>query len=169
MNMKLLLKNTLLLGLFIYLGFSSMAKAQAFKDDIMLQAFGWDVHTQPSVSAEGGLYNYLNARASGYAAAGFTVLWMPPPSKSTGGVGYIPTELFNFSQTVYGSELQLKTLLNTLNASTPKIHPMADIVVNHRGGSTNWTDFTNPTWDCHSITSTDEANTVDNYRCPSLW
>jgi len=34
---------------------------------------------------------------------------------------------------------------------------MADVVVNHRGGTTNWTDFTNPTWDCHSITSTDEA------------
>ncbi|MCI9843674.1 FN3 associated domain-containing protein [Flavobacterium pectinovorum] len=158
--MKLLLKKTLFLGLFVYLSFSSIAKAQTFKDDIMFQAFGWDVHTQSSVSAEGGLYNYLNARASGYAAAGFTVLWMPPPSKSTGGVGYIPTELFNFSQTVYGSELQLTTLLNTLNGSTPKIHPMADIVVNHRGGSTNWTDFTNPTWDCHSITSTDEANTV---------
>ncbi|MNQ26597.1 Glucan 1,4-alpha-maltotetraohydrolase precursor [compost metagenome] len=160
MIIKLLSRNILLLGMFIYFAFSSSATAQTFKDDIMLQAFGWDVHTQSSVSSEGGLYNYLNARASSYATAGFTVLWMPPPSKSTGGVGYIPTELFNFTQTVYGSEAQLTTLLTTLNNSTPKIHPMADIVVNHRGGSTNWTDFTNPTWDCHSITSTDEANFV---------
>jgi hypothetical protein len=159
MNFKLLTKSVLIFGMFIF-SFASNVVAQTFKDDIMLQAFGWDVHEQTSVKAEGGLYNYLNNRAGTYSAAGFTVLWMPPPSKSTGGVGYIPTELFNFSQTVYGSEEQLKTLLSTLNNSTPKIHPMADIVVNHRGGSTNWTDFTNPTWDCHSITNTDEANFV---------
>ncbi len=134
------------------------AQSAANVNDIMLQAFGWDVHTQLSVANEGGLYNYLKNRAGGYAAAGFNVIWLPPPSKSTGGVGYIPTELFNFSQTVYGSEAQLRALLTTLNASTPRIHPMADIVVNHRGGTTNWTDFTNPTWDCRSITSNDEAN-----------
>ncbi|WP_166426977.1 FN3 associated domain-containing protein [Flavobacterium psychrotolerans] len=159
--MKFILKNILLLGMFIVSPLSSTVSAQsaANVNDIMMQAFGWDVYTQTSVSSEGGLYNYLNNRAGGYAAAGINVLWMPPPSKSTGGTGYIPTELFNFSQTSYGTEAQLTTLLNTLNSSTPKIHPMADIVVNHRGGSTNWTDFTNPTWDCHSITSTDEANT----------
>lgn len=134
------------------------AQSAANVNDIMLQAFGWDVHTQASVSAEGGLYNFLKNRTSGYAASGFNVIWLPPPSKSTGGVGYIPTELFNFSQTVYGSETQLRDLLTAMNTSSPRIHPMADIVVNHRGGTTNWTDFTNPTWDCSSITSTDEAN-----------
>lgn len=137
-----------------------VVKAQTFKDDIMMQAFGWDVYNQPSVSGEGGLYNFLNNRVSNYATAGITVLWMPPPSKSTGGVGYIPTELFNFSQTSYGTENQLITLLTNLNTSNPKIHPMADVVVNHRGGTTNWTDFTNPIWDCSSITNTDEANFV---------
>ena len=136
------------------------AQSSANKNDIMLQAFGWDVHTQQTVSSEGGLYNFLKNRTSGYAASGFNVIWLPPPSKSTGGVGYIPTELFNFSQTVYGSETQLRSLLTALNTSSPKIHPMADIVVNHRGGTTNWTDFTNPTWDCNSITSNDEANYV---------
>ncbi|TRX35239.1 FN3 associated domain-containing protein [Flavobacterium restrictum] len=156
--MKLLSKNILIIVMFLYLTFCFKASAQTFKDDIMMQAFSWNVDLQSSVSAEGGLYAYLNSRASGYANAGFTVLWMPPPSKSTGGVGYIPTELFNFSQTVYGSQAQLTTLLTTMKNTTPQIHAMADVVVNHRGGSTNWTDFTNPTWDCHSITSTDEAN-----------
>ncbi len=134
------------------------AQSAANVNDVMLQAFGWDVHTQSSVSSEGGLYNYLKNRSGSFVTAGFNVIWLPPPSKSTGGVGYIPTELFNFSQTVYGSEAQLRALLTAFNTSTPRIHPMADIVVNHRGGSTNWTDFTNPTWDCHSITSNDEAN-----------
>jgi hypothetical protein len=162
MKMKLFFKKLLLLVLFFCSTLSSTVNAQsaANVNDIMMQAFGWDVHTQASVVAEGGLYNYLNNRAAGYAAAGFNVLWLPPPSKSLGGTGYIPTELFNFSSTSFGTEAQLRALLTTLNTSSPKIHPMADIVVNHRGGSTNWTDFTNPTWDCKSITSTDEANFV---------
>lgn len=145
--------------MFILTTFSSTVKAQssANVNDIILQGFGWDVNNQASVSAEGGLYNYLNNRAGNFAVAGFNVIWLPPPSKSQGGMGYIPTELFNFSQTVFGTQAQLTTLLTTLKTGTPTIHAMADVVVNHRGGSTNWTDFTNPTWDCHSITSTDEA------------
>jgi glycosidase len=156
------IKKSLLLIVFFLslLSLKMNAQSAANVNDIMLQAFGWDVHTQASVTAEGGLYNFLKNRTSGYAASGFNVIWLPPPSKSTGGVGYIPTELFNFSQTVYGSETQLKALLSAMNTSSPRIHPMADIVVNHRGGTTNWTDFTNPTWDCRSITSTDEANFV---------
>ena len=155
-------KNSLLFLVFFIslLSLKMNAQSAANVNDIMLQAFGWDVHTQSSVSSEGGLYNFLKNRTSGYAASGFNVIWLPPPSKSTGGVGYIPTELFNFSQTVYGSEAQLRDLLTAMNTSSPRIHPMADIVVNHRGGTTNWTDFTNPTWDCSAITSTDEANFV---------
>ena len=159
-KVSLFVRKSLLFVVFFIslLSFKTNAQSAANVNDIMLQAFGWDVHTQSSVIAEGGLYNFLKNRTSGYAASGFNVIWLPPPSKSTGGVGYIPTELFNFSQTVYGSETQLRALLTAMNTSSPRIHPMADIVVNHRGGTTNWTDFTNPTWDCSSITSTDEAN-----------
>lgn len=159
-KLKLFIKSLLIMLLFLSTSFNTkvIAQSAANVNDIMFQAFGWDVHTQTSVSSEGGLYNFLKNRTSGYAASGFNVIWLPPPSKSTGGVGYIPTELFNFSQTSYGSEAQLRALLTAMNTSTPRIHPMADIVVNHRGGTTNWTDFTNPTWDCKSITSNDEAN-----------
>lgn len=160
MKTKLALIKVAFLVFIFSTAFTSRMNAQSAANinDIMLQAFGWDVHTQSSVSSEGGLYNYLKNRTPSYATAGFNVIWLPPPSKSTGGVGYIPTELFNFSQTSYGSEAQLRALLTAFNTSTPRIHPMADIVVNHRGGTTNWTDFTNPTWDCNSITSNDEAN-----------
>lgn len=84
--MKLFFKKLLLLVLFFCSTLSSTVNAQsaANVNDIMMQAFGWDVHTQASVVAEGGLYNYLNNRAAGYAAAGFNVLWLPPPSKSLG-------------------------------------------------------------------------------------
>ena len=159
-NTSFFIKKSVLFVIFFFtlLSLKMNAQSAANVNDIMLQAFGWDVHTQVTVSSEGGLYNFLKNRTSGYAASGFNVIWLPPPSKSTGGVGYIPTELFNFSQTVYGSETQLKALLTAMNTSSPRIHPMADIVVNHRAGTTNWTDFTNPAWDCSSITSTDEAN-----------
>lgn len=160
--MKLFFKNSLLLVVFFCSTLSSTVNAQSAANinDIMMQTFGWGIQNQASVSAEGGLYNFLNNRAGGLSKAGFNVLWMPPPSKSADGYGYIPTELFNFSSTSFGTEAQLRALLTNLNTSSPQIHPMADVVVNHRGGSTNWTDFTNPTWDCKSITSTDEANFV---------
>ena len=164
MTIKLFIKKVLFIVVFFCSTLLVTLKAQsaANVNDIMLQAFGWNVHTQASVVSEGGLYNYLNNRAGELANVGFNVLWLPPPSKSTGGVGYIPTELFDFSQTSYGSEAQLTALLTKLNTGSPTIHPMADIVVNHRGGTTNWMDFTNPTWDCKSVCSTDEASGAGN-------
>jgi len=76
--------------MFISTAFSSInAQSAANVNDIILQGFGWDVNNQASVSAEGGLYNYLNNRAGNYAVAGFNVIWLPPPSKSQGGMGYI--------------------------------------------------------------------------------
>lgn len=126
-------------------------------NDILFQAFGWDIHTQAPVSAEGGLYNYLLNRADGLAAAGFNVVWLPPPSRSTGGMGYIPTQLYDFSQTSFGSEAQLRALLTKFNTAVPRIHPMADIVLNHRGGTTSWTDFTNPDWGCETICYNDDG------------
>ena len=131
------------------------AKAQAYLDDIMLQSFGWDEQAQTRVTSEGGLYEFLRARSGVYGANGFDMIWMPPASVSTGGVGYIPTELFNFSQTSWGTETQLDNVLASLNANG--IYPIADIVVNHRGGSTGWTDFKNPAWDCSSIAFNDDG------------
>ena len=162
--MKLFFKNVLLVVFFSICTFTTKINAQSVANinDIMFQTFGWDVHQQKIVSDEGGLYNFINNRANGYAVAGFNVLWLPPPSKSTGGTGYLPTELFNFSSTSFGTEAQLRAMLTTLNTSSPRIHPMADIVVNHRVGTTSWMDFTNPTWDCKSVCSTDEASGTAN-------
>jgi len=157
--MKLFSRNFLLLVVLFFTTFFSSVRSQsaANVNDVMMQAFGWDVHTKAPIIAEGGLYNYLNNRAGGLSKVGFNVLWLPPPSQSTGGNGYIPTKLYNFSQTSFGSEAQLKALLTSLNTASPKIHPMADIVVNHRGGTTSWTDFTEPTWGCESICFNDDG------------
>ena len=130
-------------------------KAQDYLDDIMFQSFGWDEFAQTRVSNEGGLYEFYNARTGVLKANGVDMIWLPPPSASTGDVGYFPTEWFNFSQTSWGSEAQLKKMLANMNARG--LYPIADVVVNHRSGTKNWTDFTNPTWGCETICSNDDA------------
>lgn len=125
------------------------------KDDIMLQAFGWDEGDQPKVKAAGNLYKYIESKASEWKAVGFDMIWMPPPSRSSGGVGYLPNELYNFNSG-HGSEVELRAATAALIANG--LHPIADVVANHRGGTTAWTDFTNPEWSCATITSNDEAN-----------
>lgn len=153
------MKNKLLLVASL-LVFSFQAKSQEYLDDIMLQSFGWDEHTQARNVAEGGLYEFYAARAGNLKAAGFDMIWFPPASASTGGVGYFPTEWYNFSQTSWGSEAQLTKMLGNMNARG--INPIADIVVNHRSGTTGWTDFTNPTWGCETIAIDDEASNPAN-------
>ena len=130
-------------------------KGQDYLDDIMFQSFGWDEYSQSRHTSEGGFYEYYNSRAGNLKAMGFDMIWLPPPSASTGDVGYFPTEWFNFSQTSWGSEAQLKKMLANMNARG--LYPIADVVVNHRSGTKNWTDFTNPTWGCETICSDDDA------------
>ncbi|MGC4129503.1 MAG: chitobiase/beta-hexosaminidase C-terminal domain-containing protein [Bergeyella sp.] len=131
------------------------AKGQEYLDDIMMQSFGWDEYQQTRNVSEGGLYEFYASRAGNLKALGFDMIWMPPPSASTGGVGYFPTQWFNFTQTSWGSEAQLLKMLSNMNARG--INPIADIVVNHRSGTTGWTDFTNPTWGCETICIDDDA------------
>ncbi|MCB9203006.1 MAG: chitobiase/beta-hexosaminidase C-terminal domain-containing protein [Flavobacteriales bacterium] len=150
-------KILLFLSVFV-LSMSVKAQDPAYIDDIMLQGFGWNEHAQPKITAEGSYYEYMNARAGVFHSMGFDMIWTPPPSASTGGVGYIPTKWFDFSQTSYGKEAELDKMLTTMNGYG--IYPVADIVVNHRGGTTDWVDFTDPTWDCSTIVSDDEASTA---------
>jgi hypothetical protein len=77
MNVKILFRKSILWLLLIFLSFSTVSQAQDTdpKNDIMLQGFWWDSYQDPSVSAEGGLYNYLKARAPQLQAAGFDVVW----------------------------------------------------------------------------------------------
>ena len=138
-------------------------KGQDYLDDIMFQSFGWDEYSQSRHTSEGGFYEYYNSRAGNLKAMGFDMIWLPPPSASTGGVGYFPTELYNFSQTSWGSEAQLKKMLANMNARG--LYPIADVVANHRSGTTGWVDFTNPAWGCETICSNDDAASASYVGC----
>lgn len=156
------MKNKLLIVLAFLLANVGI-KAQDYLDDIMFQSFGWDEYAQSRVSNEGSFYEFYNARAGNLRAVGFDMIWLPPPTASTGGVGYFPTEWNNFSKTSWGTEAQLKKMLTNMN--NRGIYPIADVVVNHRSGTTGWVDFTNPTWGCETICSNDDAASASYVGC----
>src|SRR5665647_821519 len=107
----------------------------AYLGDIMLQGFGWDEYNQSKIASVGNYYKFIQSKASELKAAGFDMIWMPPASKSSGGTGYIPTELYDFNST-WGSATDLTT--TTAALKTAGIHPIADVVVNHRSGTSDW-------------------------------
>lgn len=116
--------------------------------DIMMQGFNWESH-----SNSGPWYNVINSKAAELGSAGIGMIWMPPPSDAGSPQGYLPRKLYDVS-TNYGSEAQLQTAINALHSNGVKV--LADIVINHRVGVTNWADFQQPTWGCWGVTSNDE-------------
>lgn len=124
---------------------------------ILLQGFYWEAHdAKPE-----GWYNHVSGRAQELSAAGINMIWLPPPSDAGSDEGYLPRQLSNLTNG-YGTASDHMAMLQNLNNNG--IEPIADIVINHRVGSTNWVDFTNPTWGTWSITSNDEVWNQSAYQ-----
>lgn len=116
--------------------------------DIMLQGFHWNTWQY-------GTWNILKNQASNIKNAGFTMVWFPPVSRSTGGTGYLPNEWYNINSD-HGSGNQLRDAVSALKSQNVKA--IADIVINHRVGTTNWADFSNPSFanNARAVTQDDE-------------
>jgi alpha-amylase len=125
----------------------------AVSNDVFFQSFWWDVIFDSKVNPD--FYTYLQNEIAGLAAAHFDLIWLPPPSDGE-GMGYHPRKLFDFNSN-YGTASSLEQLLNSIKQN--QLHAMADLVLNHRVGTANWTDFTAPAWSCESICSDDESVT----------
>src|SRR4029077_2733087 len=82
----------------------------------------------------------------------FDLIWLPPPSSGE-GAGYHPHELNNLNNN-YGNEASQRAALKALLSKG--IEPIADIVINHRTGTSDWSTFTNPDWPSNFICSDDE-------------
>lgn len=132
------------------------------KSGVMLQGFNWDSAPRGNgYTIENPNPKWYNWYGTMLAAANdikntFEYVWFPPASKTdtASSEGYAPTQL-NDLNSCYGTEAELKSVVQA-------IHPakaIADIVVNHRAGTTSWGDFTNPRWtdDYYSICSDDEG------------
>ncbi|KAI5392691.1 probable alpha-amylase 2 [Lathyrus oleraceus] len=118
--------------------------------EILFQAFNWESHK----------YNWwetLETKIADIAKAGITSAWLPPPTHSFAAEGYAPQDLYSLNSK-YGSEHQLKALLHKMKQH--KVRAMADIVINHRVGTTrgrggiyNRFDGISLPWDERAVTS----------------
>ncbi len=123
---------------------------------VMLQGFNWESWKEVS------WYNSVSNVASELGTMGIDGIWLPPASLSTGGAGYIPTSWYDLNSE-YGTEQELRNLITNLNSNG--IKAIADIVVNHRGGTTGWYDFAAPSWNTPNETWSICRNSCLNADC----
>lgn len=115
--------------------------------DVMLQGFHWySYQTYP-------WWGVIQSNAAAIKSAGFTMVWLPPPSDAASNEGYLPRRL-SILDSKYGSTTDLRNALTALNNNGVK--PIADLVLNHRVGTNNWADFTDPVWNADSVCQGDE-------------
>lgn len=118
---------------------------------ILLQGFHWN----SAAYAGPDWYNTLQNNVGDLSAMGFTHVWFPPPSDSAAREGYLPRQL-NKLDSSYGSAAELTNVVSAFKSKGVKA--IADVVVNHRVGTTGWSDFTNPNWTTYTIVNNDECN-----------
>ncbi|KDD74952.1 hypothetical protein H632_c966p0, partial [Helicosporidium sp. ATCC 50920] len=121
--------------------------------EIILQAFNWESCKEP-------WWRKLAQEAQSYADAGFTALWLPPPTDSVSTQGYLPRDLYSL-ESRYGSEAELRALIAKLHDLGLKA--VADIVINHRcahyqGDDGKWNKFGGRlSWDKSYVCSNNPA------------
>lgn len=148
MNMKKAC--TLLLLFFIAFGL------RAQNADVMIQGFNWES------SKTANWYDIVQSKAGDLQASQIDMIWMPPPSDAASIEGYLPRELYDLTSS-YGDQAKLQGCINALHNAGVKV--IADIVINHRVGSTDWADFQNPTWGCWSVVANDEWGSNGGNPC----
>ncbi|MGB3181663.1 MAG: T9SS type A sorting domain-containing protein [Cyclobacteriaceae bacterium] len=124
----------------IFLSFYSLAVSQ---NDVMMQAFYWNADSYVA-GQDGTWWDSLRIKMPALKAAGYTGLWVPPPSKGNFGsidMGYgifDHYDLGNYNQcgtteTRFGSRSELQSMISeahkTCNGQYMDIY--ADIILNH--------------------------------------
>lgn len=123
--------------------------SESSKTGVMLQGFTWNSaprgtgwNKENPSPYWGNWYGIMKNNAASIKDT-FEYVWFNPPSicDSASSEGYAPTELNNLNS-YYGTADELKEVIQAIQPAKA----IADIVVNHRAGSTCWGDFTNPDW-----------------------
>ncbi|MEW5305901.1 MAG: hypothetical protein WDW36_008413 [Sanguina aurantia] len=121
--------------------------------EILFQGFNWDSHAH-------AYYKTLSGKIPELAAAGFTAIWLPPPSEAVSSQGYLPGDYYNLDS-AYGSESELRDLISVMKEHGVKA--IADIVINHRcaerqGPDGKWNQFGGKmAWDESAICSDNQS------------
>ena len=120
---------------------STAAMAQGWPKDyngVMLQGFYWDSFTDTQ-------WTRLEKQADDLSKV-FDLVWIPQSGKSTynPSMGYDPLYWFTDYNSSFGTEEELRSLINTFKEKG--IGTIADVVINHRGTLTTWNDFPSETY-----------------------
>ncbi|MFZ4549173.1 MAG: alpha-amylase C-terminal beta-sheet domain-containing protein, partial [Bacteroidales bacterium] len=108
------------------------AQAPAQCQDVMLQAFYWDSYSDSK-------WTNLSSKAS-EIGSNFSLVWLPPSgnAQSSNNMGYAPVWWFD-QNSAFGTQPELISMISAFTANGAK--SIADVVVNHRSGQSNWTNF----------------------------
>ncbi|MDE5843072.1 MAG: starch-binding protein [Muribaculaceae bacterium] len=110
-------------------------------EGVMLQGFAWDSYSGVNNTKWTSL-----TKLSDELSKNFKVIWVPNSAKaaSNPGMGYDPVYWFTNHNTSFGTETQLREMIKTFKAKGTDI--IEDVVINHRSGVSNWTNFPAETW-----------------------
>ncbi len=135
-------------------------------EGVMLQGFYWD-------SYKDSKWTNLESQADELSQY-FKLIWIPNSGKaaSNPGMGYDPVYWFTNHNSSFGTEAQLRSMIKTFKEKGTGI--IADVVINHRSGATNWTDFPAEKWNGQTwkigtdgICSTDEVKDAAGQAKPT--
>lgn len=122
-------------------GFAADASAIGWPshyEGVMLQGFYWD-------SFADSKWTKLEAQVDELSSA-FSLIWIPNSGKAGTGnqMGYMPQYWFTNHNSSFGTEAQLLSMIQAYKLKGTGF--IADCVINHRNGVTNWYDFPKEQW-----------------------
>lgn len=123
-------------------GYSGSAPGQC--PDVMLQAFYWDSYDATKSTTKYGRTKWIDhingTNGSNAVEMGqwFDMIWLPQLSKSTGGMGYLPTDYGNLGGDL-GTKRKLEELVGIFHQNGARV--IADIVINHACAKQGWCNF----------------------------
>ena len=123
-------------------GYAGSAPANC--PDVMLQAFYWDSYDKTKATTKYGRTKWIDhlngTNGSNAVEMGqwFDMIWLPQLSKSTGGMGYLPTNYSNLDSDL-GTKAKLGQLVSTFHENGARV--IADIVINHAVAGEGWCNY----------------------------
>jgi alpha-amylase len=121
---------------------------------VMLQGFYWDSFTESSWAS-------LESQADELSEF-FNLVWIPQSASCNGtSMGYDPVYWFTNYSCSFGTETQLRSMINTFN--NKGIGTIADVVINHRKSINDWVTFPAETYKgtTYKLLSTDICKNDD--------
>lgn len=107
-------------------------------EGVMLQGFYWDSYDDTK-------WTNLTSQADELSKY-FDLIWIPNSGSCGGGkqMGYMPQYWFTNHNSSFGTEEELLNMIRVFKEKGTGF--IADVVINHRNGVTNWTDFPTEEW-----------------------